>query len=103
MERRHYFSNTGVREELTKLYHVRKPEKSYTYANCFGNAQTTVPRQRIREMRRQTVAKVESSIQDHFGHEYRIEVFGSTQYGVDGQTSDLDMIVIVCILLMPHL
>ena len=54
-------------------------------------------------MRQQTVTKVASAIQEHFGHEYRVEVFGSTQYGVDGQTSDIDMVVIVGILLMPHL
>jgi DNA polymerase sigma len=46
-------------------------------------------------MREQTVAKVASCIQNNFCHEYRVEVFGSTQYGVDGQTSDLDMVVIV--------
>jgi DNA polymerase sigma len=46
-------------------------------------------------MRQQTVAKVASCIQDHFCGGYRVEVFGSTQYGVDGQTSDLDMVVIV--------
>jgi len=76
MERLRYFSDSRVREELMKMYH------------------TTVPRQRVREMRQRTVAKVASAIQDHFGREYRVEVFGSTRYGVDGQTSDLDMVVI---------
>ena len=71
--------------------------------NCIDSAQTTVPGQRIREMRQQTVAKVTSAIQEHFGHEYCVEVFGSTQYGVDGQISDIDMVVVVSILLMPHL
>ena len=72
-------------------------------SNYVASAQTTVPRQRVREMRQRTVAKVASAIQDHFGREYRVEVFGSTRYGVDGQTSDLDMVVIVGIPLMPHL
>lgn len=67
------------------------------------SAQTTVPGQVIRGMRQRTAAKVASSIQSHFGSEYRVEVFGSTQYGVDGQTSDLDLVVIVGILLIPHL
>jgi predicted nucleotidyltransferase len=53
----------------------------------------------IREKRQQTLAKIASTIQSNFGPEYRIEVFGSTQYGVDGQTSDLDLIVIVSFLL----
>jgi len=45
-------------------------------------------------MRQQAIAKVASAILEHFGHEYRVEVFGSTQYGVDGQTSDIDMVVV---------
>ena len=51
----------------------------------------------IREKRQRTLAKIASTIQSNFGSEYRIEVFGSTQYGVDGQTSDLDLVVIVSI------
>lgn len=51
----------------------------------------------IREKRQRTLAKIASTIQSNFGSEYRIEAFGSTQYGVDGQTSDLDLVVIVSI------
>jgi predicted nucleotidyltransferase len=54
-------------------------------------------------MRQRTITKVASAIQEHFGHEYRVQVFGSTQYGVDGQTSDVDMVVVVSIALIPHL
>ncbi len=53
----------------------------------------------IREKRQRTLAKIASTIQSNFGSEYRIEVFGSTQYGVDGQTSDLDLVVVVSLLL----
>lgn len=49
----------------------------------------------IRDKRKRTLAKIASTIQRDFGSEYRIEVFGSTQYGVDGPTSDLDLVVIV--------
>ncbi len=49
----------------------------------------------VREKRQRTLAKITSAVQSNFGSEYRIEVFGSTQYGVDGQTSDLDLVVIV--------
>ncbi|KAH9991964.1 hypothetical protein BJV74DRAFT_406271 [Russula compacta] len=76
MERRQHFLGLRVRTELMKLY------------------RTTVPGQVVREKRQRTAAKVASSIQSHFGSEYRVEVFGSTQYGVDGQTSDLDLVVI---------
>ena len=46
-------------------------------------------------MRQRTLAKIASTIQINFGSRYRIEIFGSTQYGVDGQTSDLDLVVVV--------
>lgn len=107
MERRRYVSDQGLRTELVKLYNVRSafPAASYKTStpNCVDFAQTTLPGQQIREIRQRTITKVASAIQGHFGHEYRVEVFGSTQYGVDGQTSDVDMVVVVGILLMPHL
>lgn len=73
---RQYLSDPRMRDGLMRMYH------------------TTVPGQMIREMRQRTLAKIASTIQSNFGSEYRIEVFGSTQYGVDGQTSDLDLVVI---------
>lgn len=68
-----------------------------------GSTQTISPGQHVREKRRRTIAKVESSIRSHFGQGYRVEAFGSTQYGVDGPTSDLDLVVIVGIPLMLYL
>ncbi|KAH9026816.1 hypothetical protein EDB85DRAFT_1978024 [Lactarius pseudohatsudake] len=76
MERRQYLSDPRMRDELMRLYH------------------TTVPGQMIREKRQLTLAKIASAIRSNFGSEYRIQVFGSTQYGVDGKTSDLDLVVI---------
>jgi len=46
-------------------------------------------------MRKLTIAKVENSIRNHFGQKFRIGAFGSTEYGVDGRNSDLDLVVIV--------
>jgi DNA polymerase sigma len=68
-----------------------------------GSTQATSPDQRVRERRQRTIAKVERSIQTHFGQEFRIGAFGSTQYGVDGLNSDLDLVVIVGFFLMFHL
>lgn len=76
MGRRQYLSDPRMRDELMRLYH------------------TTVPGQMIREKRQLTLAKIASAIRSNFGSEYRIQVFGSTQYGVDGKTSDLDLVVI---------
>jgi hypothetical protein len=67
------------------------------------STQETSAGQHVRERRQRTIAKVERSIQSHFGQEFRIGAFGSTQYGVDGRNSDLDLVVIVGIFLMFHL
>ena len=63
--------------------------------NHVGSTQAISSDQHIREKRQRTIAKVESSIRSHFGQEFRIGAFGSTQYGVDGRNSDLDLVVIV--------
>ncbi len=60
-----------------------------------GSTQATSSDQHVRERRQRTIAEVESSIRSHFGQEFRIGAFGSTQYGVDGRNSDLDLVVIV--------
>jgi DNA polymerase sigma len=60
-----------------------------------GSTQAISSDQRLREKRQRTIAKVEGSIRSHFGQEFRIGAFGSTQYGVDGRNSDLDLVVIV--------
>lgn len=75
-KQRRSFSDPGLRGELTRLY------------------RTTVPGLMVHEKRQRTLAKIASVIQSDFGFEYRIGVFGSTQYGADGQTSDLDLVVI---------
>ncbi|KAI9508122.1 hypothetical protein F5148DRAFT_22463 [Russula earlei] len=84
VERRRYFSNLCLRDELMRLYH------------------TTVP-VRQSEVHEKRQRKITSSIRRHFGPAYHVEVFGSTEYGVDGPTSDLDLVVIVGILLTPHI
>lgn len=64
-----------------------------------GFTQATSADQHVRDRRQRTIAKVESSIRNHFGQEFSIGAFGSTQYGVDGRNSDLDLVVIVRIFL----
>jgi Nucleotidyltransferase domain len=107
MERRRYFSDPRVREELMNLYDVRSCFFWRQAKGCMPDhvcsIQTISPGQSVRDKRRRTIAKVESSILSHFGQGYRVEAFGSTQYGVDGPNSDLDLVVIVGIPLMLHL
>lgn len=70
-----------------------KPEGCPADHVCF--TQATSSDQLLREKRQRTIAKVENSIRNRFGQEFRIGTFGSTQYGVDGRNSDLDLVVIV--------
>ena len=67
-----------------------------------GSTQVTSSDQDVRARRQRTIAKVERSIRGNFGQQFRIGAFGSTQYGVDGRNSDLDLVVIVRIFLMFH-
>ncbi|OCB91531.1 AGC/Akt protein kinase [Sanghuangporus baumii] len=44
--------------------------------------------------RDRTIKRVERIIRERFGKQYLVECFGSTQYGVDSPTSDLDLVVL---------
>lgn len=47
--------------------------------------------------RRRIVRRVERAVQAAFGEEYCIRLFGSTCYGIDSVTSDLDMVLLVSV------
>ena len=42
--------------------------------------------------------KIQDTIRQRYGTNYRVELFGSTSYGVDSPTSDLDLVIVVRIL-----
>ncbi|KAG8951400.1 hypothetical protein FRC04_006171 [Tulasnella sp. 424] len=44
--------------------------------------------------RQRTIVTVDQVIRSTFGEKYLVQCFGSTQYGVDSATSDLDMIIL---------
>ncbi|KAJ6466951.1 hypothetical protein C8R45DRAFT_1020578 [Mycena sanguinolenta] len=48
----------------------------------------------VQASRRQTLFAVEDAIQSAFGSEYKVELFGSTRYGISSPESDLDMVVL---------
>lgn len=52
----------------------------------------TIPLDRRRA---QTIQRVHEAIYSKFGHQYSVQLFGSTRYGVDNARSDLDLVVIV--------
>ena len=110
MERQQYFTSPILREELMRLNNVssclffqRQTRRVVKSPGHVGSTQATSSDQYAREKRQRTIAKVESSVRRHFGQAFRIGAFGSTQYGVDGRNSDLDLVVIVRIFLMFHL
>ena len=49
----------------------------------------------VRVERFATVRRVQDFIRGTYGTNYRVELFGSTSYGVDSPTSDLDLVIVV--------
>ena len=47
--------------------------------------------------------KVQDIIRRDYGTDYRVELFGSTSYGVDTPTSDLDLVILVRTCFHPRL
>lgn len=45
--------------------------------------------------RKAIVAKVQTMIQQAFGEQFTVSMFGSAFYGMDSATSDLDLVVFV--------
>ena len=39
--------------------------------------------------------KIQDTVRQNYGTKYRVELFGSTSYGVDSPTSDLDLVIVV--------
>ncbi|KAJ7905035.1 hypothetical protein B0H13DRAFT_1620245 [Mycena leptocephala] len=54
-----------------------------------------VPQDSVRASRRQTLFSVQDAIRKACGNEYRVELFGSTRYGISSAKSDLDMVILV--------
>lgn len=50
-------------------------------------------------MRQKVKNKVQLSIRNAFGENYRVEFFGSLRYHVSYRTSDLDMVILVRLML----
>lgn len=48
----------------------------------------------VRLARSATIRKVQDMVRQVYGKEYRVELFGSTSYGVDNPTSDLDLVIL---------
>ncbi|KZT39847.1 Nucleotidyltransferase, partial [Sistotremastrum suecicum HHB10207 ss-3] len=46
------------------------------------------------QKRSHTVQKIQNIIHKRYGRKYQLEVFGSTRYGVDTESSDLDLVII---------
>jgi predicted nucleotidyltransferase len=58
-------------------------------------SQANPNRPQVRLARYATMRKVQDIIRRDYGTDYRVELFGSTSYGVDTPTSDLDLVILV--------
>lgn len=59
------------------------------------HSQVNPVRPHVRLARSTTVRKVQDMVRHKYGMNYRVELFGSTSYGVDSPTSDLDLVIVV--------
>ena len=50
----------------------------------------------VLEKRVKTIKRVDYVVKSTYGGQYRVQCFGSTQYGTDSVSSDLDVVIIVC-------
>lgn len=59
------------------------------------HSQVDLIKPHVRLARTATVRKVQEMIRQNYGANYRVELFGSTSYGVDSPASDLDLVIMV--------
>lgn len=52
-------------------------------------------RPHIRQARSETLRKIQETVHQTYGTDYRVKLFGSTSYGVDSPASDLDLVIMV--------
>ena len=57
--------------------------------------QVSRPPSHILAARNTVIALVQNAIIRSFGASYKVELFGSTVYGVDSPSTDLDLVVVV--------
>jgi hypothetical protein len=63
-----------------------------TYIIC--NQALQIPNH-VHTARAETIRRIQRVIQQRYGRQYRVELFGSTRYGVSSPKSDLDLVIIV--------
>jgi len=71
--------------------------------NCGWSNQNSKPSIAVLKYRQLTIQKVEQVIRQKFGARFTVECFGSTRYGVDSGTSDLDMVIKLTFMAKPLL
>ncbi|KAJ6551474.1 hypothetical protein B0H19DRAFT_1157812 [Mycena capillaripes] len=78
---------------------LSKPRGFHSSAPCAARSFRPVTRESgidrsVHASRKQTLSSVERAIQKACGPEYRVELFGSTRYGISSPNSDLDMVIL---------
>lgn len=89
-----------IRNELERFFEVHTPLESLCQSFFHGYAtvyQHNRPSSYVDMQRFKTIKRVEKALQKKFGDQYTLQPFGSTEYGIDNDASDLDLIVLVCI------
>lgn len=90
------------------IHSISFPSNSHSHSHPHPHSNPTPPPKQITpiapsilEQRAKTIGKVTYVVKSTYGAQYRVQCFGSTQYGTDSAGSDLDLVVIVRLFILP--
>lgn len=95
--------NALARLGVPRLYHVSAVHQTQTSTMNPGVAPEPVMNgarkgtsRSVLGARSATIYRINWAVQKKYGDKYTVRAFGSTEYGVSGEKSDLDLMIIVC-------
>lgn len=86
-----------------RLYHASAVRQSQNQTSLMDVMEAPEPVMRqgedeslsVLEARHATIDRINRAILKKYGGKYSVRAFGSTEYGVSGEKSDLDLVIIV--------
>ena len=88
---------------MPRFYHVNAIHRTRTFTVDLGAAPEPVMNEARKRKNRSvlgariaTIYRINWAVRRKYGDKYTVRAFGSTEYGVSGEKSDLDLVIIVC-------
>lgn len=95
--------NALERLGMPRFYHVNAIHRTRTFTMDLGAAPEPVmngarkgKNRSVLGARNATIDRINRAVQRKYGDKYIVRAFGSTEYGVSGEKSDLDLVIVVC-------